>query len=67
MSYCIRPGSQINSLSHLSLNLVTYWRNSFLAKMLENKQTADHVTVVNWHQIPSIIASNKKNVYFLKH
>lgn len=60
MSYCIRPGSQINSLSHLSLNLGTYWRNSFLAKMLQNQQTAHHVTVVNWHQIPSIIASNKK-------
>lgn len=60
MSYCIRPGSQIISLSHLSLNLGTYWRNSFLAKMLQNQQTADQMTVVNWHQIPSIIASNKK-------
>lgn len=67
MSYCIRPGSQINSLSHLSLNLATYWRNSFLAKMLQNQQKAHHVTVVNWHQIPSIIASNKKNAYFLEH
>lgn len=35
--------------------------------MLQNQQTADHVTVVNWHQILSIIPSNKKNVYFLEH